>query len=477
MKKIVFTFLSVLFNTMVMAQLPVLRVTFDGTFSADMDYIQGNMSLTDTDGSVIDLPAKFKTRGATALNYSMKPAFNMKLQGTDGVEIDSTLCGLRSSSSWILDAMAIDRICMRNRVCFDVWNAFSHLPYTTDFNSRSGTVGKFLEVYINGEYKGIYCLTDKINRKLLNLKKTELNTDNTFTVKGVLYKHGTTDIADQSTTGFFNNYTVCVARWHDAWELTEPEDYPCEAAWQPLLTAYDNLSDYAYVKSKYYTDNIADYTLFIMAMSISDNWGNKNQYLSARNIQATDDKARLVYSPWDLDTSLGGSYNGSYYGGTYSDWKVSDIVKSAVAPFSTCLQQDEFKALLLEKWRQARTGVMSVDAVAQRLRDYRDLFLNSGAWQRQCTYFDAQTYKPCYVTDLSAEIDDIITWYTNRVKELDTYFGITADGISSPEVPVPEAHGKSSGVYDLFGRKVADSANATLPAGLYIVNGKKVVRQ
>lgn len=478
MKKFTLIILVLMVKTMtaMAQQLPVLRVTFDGSFSKDMDYIQGNMSLTDTDGSVINLPAKFKTRGATALNYSMKPSFNMKLRETDGTEIDSTLCGLRSCSSWILDAMAIDRICMRNRVAFDVWNAFSHLPYDTDFDSRNGTVGKFLEVYINGEYKGIYCLTDRINRKLLNLKKTDVHEDSTFTVRGVLYKQGTTDIADQSTPGFFNDYSVCVVRWHDAWELTEPEDYACEEAWQPLLDAYDSLTNYNYVKKKFYLDNIADYILLIMDMSITDNWGNKNKYISARNIQDDGDKARFIYTPWDLDTSLGGNYDGSYYDGTYSDWQISDIVNSAVAPFSTVLQQTEFKNLLLEKWRKARVGSMSVDSVSQRLRDYRDLFINSGAWARQSTYFDALKDKPCYVEDLSKEIDYIIAWYKNRVAEMDAYFGITSDGIRSLETSSESENTKNPAVYDLFGRKVADRFNTSLPSGLYIVNGKKVVK-
>jgi len=44
---------------------------------------------------------------------------------------------MRQASSWILDAMAIDRIKMRNRVCFDLWNEFSSLPYSTDYGNAT----------------------------------------------------------------------------------------------------------------------------------------------------------------------------------------------------------------------------------------------------------------------------------------------------------------------------------------------------
>jgi spore coat protein H len=363
---------------------------------------------------------------------------------------------------------------MRNRVAFDVWNAFSKLPYKTSFGSRNGTVGKFVEVYVNNEYKGIYCLTDRINRKLLKLKKIHQDTDTTYTVRGVLYKQGTTDVADQSTLGYFQNYSVCVIRWHNAWELTEPEDYACKQAWIPLQTVYDNQSTYAFVKANYFIDNIADYTLFLMAMSIQDNWGNKNKYLSARNIQSVGDTARFVFTPWDLDASLGGSYNGSYYGGTYTNWTINDIIKTAVAPFSTCLNQQEFKKLLAEKWKTARDQSLSVDSVAQRLRNYRDLFINSGAWARQSTYFDAQKYKPCYVNDLSAEIEYIISWYKNRVNAMDAYFG-TTDDISTIHKDIhPVSY--HPGVFDLSGRKITHINTNNLPAHIYIVNGKKVIK-
>ena len=130
--------------------MPVLEIHLTKTIEKGMDYADGTMKLTDTDGKTIELPARFKTRGATAQQYMMKPSLNMKLCSADyQTEVDSTLLGIRSCSSWILDAMAIDRICMRNRVAFDIWNEFSRLPYDTEFGGRNGTEGRFIEMYIN----------------------------------------------------------------------------------------------------------------------------------------------------------------------------------------------------------------------------------------------------------------------------------------------------------------------------------------
>ena len=69
--------------------------------------------------------------------------------------------------------MAVDRLRMRNRLNFDIWNAMSGTPYETDNDNRNGTNGFFVELFINGEYHGLYCMTDKVNRKLLGVKKTD----------------------------------------------------------------------------------------------------------------------------------------------------------------------------------------------------------------------------------------------------------------------------------------------------------------
>ena len=415
--------------------MPVLEVKINGTLTPNMDYVNGTMRLMDTDGSLVELPAKFKTRGASTAVYDMKPSLNMKLRSADySQEVDSALLGMRSCSSWIVDAMAIDRICMRNRVAFDIWNDFSRLPYETQFNGRNGTEGRFVEVYINNQYYGIYCLNDRINRKLLDLKKVEENEDGSVHVRGVLYKSGTQEIENQNEPCYNADSSACVVVWHDAWELQYPEDHGGKEAWAPLQEAYAKGENLTYVKKYFYLENLADYQIHVMALSICDNWGNKNHFLSIRNIQKsiTDvtaeeaAKRRFVLTPWDLDTSLGGYYDGSCYNGHYSDWPVSAITSNAFYPIRVVLLNSEYNTLLKERWKVARVGAFSTDSINAKLERYRDLFLHSGAWQRMVDHYENQSSKPCYVTDLAAEIALIEQWYANRFREMDEYFRIPA---------------------------------------------------
>ena len=459
--------------------LPVLRVNFEGKFKKGMDYVNGQMELTDTDGSVIAMPAKFKTRGATAASYMMKPSFNMKLRTADYTqEVDTVLLGLRSVSSWILDGMAIDRICMRNRVAFDIWNDFSRLPYDTQFGGRNGTVGRFVEVYINDAYYGIYCLNDRVNRKLLNLKKVEEGVFGSVQVRGVLYKSGTTDISPQESPSYNADSSACVVSWHNAWELSYPSDYGGVVAWAPLQDAFANGKTAAYVKQYFFLENLADYQIHVMALSIGDNWGNKNHFCSIRNITkdindpdtAQANKRRFVMTPWDLDTSLGGAYDGSKYNGSYTEWSVMDVAKNPLYPISAVANDKEYKAVLKQRWKQARVGAFSPDSVNAKLERYRDLFLQSGAWQRMVDHFEAKSSKPKYVVDLAQEISYIEAWYAARFIEVDAYFGIH-NGVDAME-EVPESRPCDGLYYDLLGRVVGKDVPA---AGTYIYNGKVVL--
>lgn len=456
------------------ASLPQLKLNYKSDELNYFTYIDGRMELTDVNGEVTTLNAQFKTRGATALQYSMKPSLNMKFRDTENKSLDVSLLGLREVSSVILDAMAIDRINMRNRVCFDIWNDFSRLPYATEFDGINGTEGRFLEVYINNVYKGIYCLSDKINRKLLGLKKPEVNeTTGVVTYRCLLYKNGTNDIENQDIPGYYNDFSIFIPREKDAWELHEPEDYPSEQVWAPLAELYvdNNTASYQYVKEHFYLENLADYSILVMALGLSDNWGNKNRYFSIRDISSPGDNSKFVITPWDLDTSLGGEYNGSKYDGDYMDWPVSLIENSAPMPIATCLSQSEFRELLKKRWTVGRNGAFAVDVVKKRLLDICDLFENSGAWQRTVDYWSKQNYKECYVDDLRREVNLICQWYENRFKEMDEYFGVSDEDDSSFENIINEGRETVRVIYNLQGIRIV---TATAP-GLYIINGRKTI--
>ena len=205
--------------------LPLINLTVDYGALNTESFINAKIEITDyqkrTEGKeYVEYDCKLRIRGVWASNLTKK-SFALKFVDQNGDELNVDLFGIRSDENWILDAMAVDRIRMRNRVCFDLWNEMSRTPYETKYNNRNGTLGEFVEVYCNGDYFGLYCLTDKVNRKLLNLKKYDKTAN---TVRGIIYKGESSRRAGHDLLSY-DDADLNQESWN-AWNLEYPEDYP-----------------------------------------------------------------------------------------------------------------------------------------------------------------------------------------------------------------------------------------------------------
>ena len=296
-------------STMTQQSLPLVNLEFDTTMLNFQSFITGKITIAehDSDSTIMSqYDCLVRMRGKTAL-FLPKKSFAVKLVDEYGEKLDANLLGLREENSWILDAMGIDRLRMRNRVCFDIWEEYSHTMWDTSFGNRNGTVGTMVEVFVNGDYNGIYHLSDKINRQLLNLRKAKVNSDSTVTIKGVLYKGKNGLITN--TLMEYEQASVDTTMWN-SFELQYPEDYPCQDAWQPLMDIIDfngTTTDQYFAEHYnewYYTSNLVDYWCLLVAFNIMD-MPYKNTFLSTPDINFGH---QYMLSPWDLDASLGRDY-------------------------------------------------------------------------------------------------------------------------------------------------------------------------
>ena len=159
-------------KTMNEYSLPLVNMMVDVAALRTSVFVPGEIEISDyqhrtpSSSNAVRFLCQYRIRGKSALQFDKK-SFSVKLYDTSGEDLDANLFDIREENSWILDAMAIDRIRMRNRVCFDVWNEMRTTAYETKYNNRNVTKALFVELFINGDYHGLYCMSDKIDRKLL----------------------------------------------------------------------------------------------------------------------------------------------------------------------------------------------------------------------------------------------------------------------------------------------------------------------
>jgi hypothetical protein len=109
---------------------------------------KGTIRIVEADGTVVYDGAlkQIKGRGNTTWDYAKKP-YNIKL------EEKADLFGMGASKNWCLLANFRDTSYVRNAMVFDYAQEMG-VPNTTDTQS--------FDLYINGEYQGLYQMTEKM---------------------------------------------------------------------------------------------------------------------------------------------------------------------------------------------------------------------------------------------------------------------------------------------------------------------------
>lgn len=453
--------------------IPLVNISVDIENVSKEDYIEGKIEIVsykENDNIQEEFLCKVKYRGASSLAYDKK-SFAVKLYDDNWKNLDHSLLGIRETNKWILDAMAIDRIRMRNRVCFDIWNQYSGTPYETDYERRNGTKGYFVEVFINGEYHGLYCLTDKIERKLLGLKKPKEQDDGNVDIRGVLYKCN--QWGDAAFLSGYKEETMNKVEWN-GWELQEPEDYPSAEAWTPLKELIDFCKDSekTFFSTNYnnyfYKENLIDYSLLIYAFNLRDNV-LKNAFLSVVDI---NENRRFLLTPWDLDTSLGGEFNGDYF-----DQNVDfSLVFGLVRPYYRLYNEnvDGFFDAVKNKWESLANDVMSKENINAKIDEYAQRFIESGAWQREYKKWNNNPVP--LKAELTDETSYVKDWYSRNFKNVSDIFNNT-DYINT----LQDVKGENVSVYDINGTLIyrgnKNGFSYFEKHGLYIIKGEKGVRK
>lgn len=141
---------------LVSANNPAIMVTVeakDALYSkqefANKQYVEnGNIMMVDEKGQVVlkDTLEIFKVRGNLTANKEKKPFTFTLSKG-------ASLCGMSASQNWHLLANATDGSHIRNQVMLD-WAGEMMESYQPE--------GEHIDLYINGEYQGLYFLTETI---------------------------------------------------------------------------------------------------------------------------------------------------------------------------------------------------------------------------------------------------------------------------------------------------------------------------
>lgn len=124
---------------------------------------------------------EIKVRGNFSLNFPQR-SYNIELKDENNNDTSVSLLGMPKESDWILMNTWNDRSFVRNPMMYQLYNLMGHYATRT----------QFCEVFLNGDYIGIYQLTEKVKRdnervNISKLKETDLAGDSL--TGGYIFKH------------------------------------------------------------------------------------------------------------------------------------------------------------------------------------------------------------------------------------------------------------------------------------------------
>lgn len=376
---------------------------------------------------ITESSARAHIRGSSSV-YRDKKSYRVSLTQTSaGNNIrgnDVSLLGMRADDDWILYAAATEGSRLRNIFSTNLWNMScgTNNPY----GRENGDEGKYVELFINGEYWGLYALMYPMDSLQLSLK----NTGNPET-SDHFYQTGD-GLGDPSVT--FSEELVPGQTWHFEYRGAEKEIYT-EEQLQSLRNFIEllNADDETFLKEyrdSVYLENAMDMWLFVRLTLALDNTGAKNvNFISIYDEEKKD--YVMLFSPWDLDQTWG--YN--YVKGSPMYEEALDMHCLGISRL-LALDTENTLAMLKERYRELRIGTWSNANIQLILGELSDDIWKSGAmyreaerwpsedpWQ-QLTDVDAVQLKD-YVNQQLEDMDMFMDWQidgcVDRMKE---YYGV-----------------------------------------------------
>lgn len=336
----------------------------------------------------------YHIRGGSSTGYE-KPNYKLELS-----DKKLSYLGMRKDDDWILNSLYDDAGLIHNKVSMEVWNQIAGYNETPNDN---GITGEYLEVFIDNEYKGVYLLTERVDKKTLSLRKND-----------ILYKCRADRIPEE------HNYTnEDTDEMRPIFILKYPKE-PGEEDWEPLkdwVNAFCKLQIGSYEEGESLLDmeNAVDYNLFTLLSCGVDNM-RKNVYLIAE--YQSDGSYRFKKVPWDMNATWGNPWlDNSDCNYTMYDPAYIEDINTWCTDISSLYFYDEtgMSELLKDRWKEFReTGLVTKERISGVVDDQLEYLHTSGAYDRN---YERWPHGSEYWQD-----EYIYEYIDGRIDFLDSYF-------------------------------------------------------
>lgn len=351
------------------------------------------------DGYFLDrASAQVRGRGNSTWQYSDKKPYKVTF------DVKQDLFGLGAGRKWVLLANSFDITLLRNQLTFYLADQFG-MEYTPKY--------KWVNVFINDQYKGVYLLTEQVQesdtRVTINSSKTgEEDTGYLIEFDGL------------GDTGDFMYFTIndvpgVENNWLPQYKgiVKSPDDKECTFAQKEYIGSYVNQVNRAILTKNWSSiQKLIDVDSFVNGFLVNEIVLNNdmgwNMFLYKKK------GGKLYFGPmWDFDQCCGNSTHGGityegWYAGTENLW------------FTALYSMPQFRTLVKNKFNEMLSVIEGLDTIIdETIAKYdRDITMNYIVWDTIGTEIWRSPPELVSLYSYEDHIDYLKTWLDNRIEWL-----------------------------------------------------------
>jgi len=342
--------------------------------------------------SIDPLNAKIKIRGSgTGWNeFCPKKGYRLSLTQPE------SLLGMREDDDWLLLAMYSDFPRMRFKMAFELYQTL-----TSSNPTAIAPDSKYVNLFINGEYQGLYLLTERNDRILYGLEDAQNNIYSSL----IFQAKGHID---------FKTYIPII--WDQDWPNDYEGIYIMDPILSELISFVNESSDEEFfdaengIYSKFDKLNLIDFYIFNFFILHDDFW-DKNYFL-VRNTYPS----KFFFVPWDYDHCFG-----QFAWNTFDpDRNEEPNIRQLNYLFNRLLDNDEYRDCVKDRWFNLRISIWSEQSIMEILYDIYEevkdiLDIETNKW-------NPGDMRPHWKNDVDESVDKLFTWIPKRLDFCDSYF-------------------------------------------------------
>ncbi len=288
---------------------------------------------------------EWKVRGNTAMVFPKK-SYKLSLKDKKGQKENVSLLGMESDDDYILNPMWLDDLKIREKLAISLWNEIAE---ERNSNLRMSNA-EYCELVINEEYRGLYLLQNRIEKKSLKLDEN-----------AILFKGNNIDPTEDHTS-------------EDVFEIVYSKK-DLEDTYR-AMDSFLHKTDFSNVD----LENWTDLQLFLHLGDMNDNRRYKNMYYV---IEEQEGRQTLRFLPWDTDMSFGIAWSDGF---AYIPESFAEIYNRV--EYDKILEQyPKLEAMLAERWKILRETVFSEEHLSGIIDSYDKELKDSGALDRDFAVF------------------------------------------------------------------------------------------